>query len=101
MHINHNKTADIRISNGDIEAFKAILGLAIRRLQSCPEQKMIGGVHRVQDGIKANDLIAVKEMLRELAIKFDLGDPRLDYSDICPDDFAKQIQKIQILVGKL
>jgi len=78
MRFAQDHTVEICLLNGEVDAFRRIVELAICRLQSSPMRQMKGSPHHVQDGVKGTDLLAVKSLVSKLAGELGLGEPALE-----------------------
>jgi len=80
MKLFNERQLSLHIDNAEIDTFTKIIGLAIERLQMSKVHQLSGSPHKRQAGIKANDLINVKNMITELAKELGLGEPTLEPS---------------------
>lgn len=80
MQANLSRRFDITVHDTDIDVLKAILQLAIDRLQASQVRPLSGSPHRSQAGLKADQLINAKNMITRLASELGMGEPDLEPS---------------------
>lgn len=80
MQANHSRRFDITVHDTEIDTLKAILQLAVDRLQSSPVHSLSGSPHKSQAGLKADQLLNAKSMITRLADELGMGEPDLEPS---------------------
>ncbi len=90
---NFNRVEITLSGQAEIDAFKNIVVLAVRQLQSSQVKDMQGTPLKSQAGLKGSDLVAAKLMIEKFAGQFGWDKPQLEPS-ADPDDIPKEVAEL-------